>query len=125
MMGIEENIAAREAAEEALGFCREVEQEKSCTVEGWDSDRFWVVLNELIVNQKPQLTADGAADKQKAFTDVEASRFGHQPIPFGEFAGRRVDDVPLERLHWYADQRFTDDLRRYLRSGRIQREEEE
>ena len=52
-------------------------------------------------------------------TDLEARRFGNELIPFGEFQGKRIDEVPLDRLVWYADQTLTNDLRRYLASDRV------
>lgn len=64
-------------------------------------------------------------EKTGPMTDGEAKLFGKQTIPFGEFAGTPVDSVPLDRLRWYADQRFVDELRRYLRSARIESEDGE
>lgn len=55
-------------------------------------------------------------------TDDEARLFGRFPVPYGEFRGRPVDDVPMDRLDWYADQTFGDQLRRYLASRRIKNE---
>ena len=54
--------------------------------------------------------------------DGRAKLFGSTRLPFGEFVGQRVDDVPMERLQWYADQTFTDELRRYLESDRVKGE---
>ena len=68
------------------------------------------------------------APPPEPMTDGEARAFGRQPVPYGEFRGEPADAVPLDRLQWYADQqhanqRWTDDLPRYLRSRRVRVEE--
>ena len=87
------------------------------------SSLFWSKLSELIVSEIVVWPED--PDNKPPLikmTDEESKRFGRQLIPFGEFAGTRVDDVELERLVWYSEQTFIDKLRRYLNSDRIERE---
>lgn len=112
---IENNVAAREAAELVANL-----MEEQGRIYG---PRFWEGLGELI-GGRLQVKVDAEVKKKaRAMTDAAARRFGHQLMPYGEFAGRRVDDVSLDRLRWYADQVFTDDLRRYLESDRVGRED--
>jgi hypothetical protein len=98
------NVRAREAAEEAMGFVREVEQEFGCTFGKDGQTRFWEKLKEL-VEKKINVNPPPEPMRQPGkMTNLEARRFGHELIPFGEFRGKRVDEVPLDRLRWYADQ---------------------
>jgi uncharacterized protein (DUF3820 family) len=99
------NKCAREDAETIFQLCEEQQ-----TV------RFWEVLAGLVATKLP------APRTVPVMTELEAYKFGQREVPFGEFRGRRVDEVPLERLLWYADQRFVDELRRYLHSSRIRAE---
>lgn len=92
--------------------------------ESTDPSRFWAEFDKLRPEVAENVHKTRPKEKGK-MTDLEARRFGSRPIPFGEFAGRRVDDVPLDRLEWYACQNFVDDLRRYLNADRIQRENDE
>ncbi len=112
-MGVEENIRQRAAAYEMLELIEATAEEFTGSPE-----RFYQVLRDelkLVLKEKPK------PDRSK-MKDQESKAFGAQLIPFGEFRTRRVDDVPLERLQWYADQTFVDDLRRYLNSDRIKAE---
>ena len=115
-MGIAENLQARLAAEAIAELA-----DGEANVHG---NRFWVELTR-IANDHVSNPPSSKRLEIQPMTDVEAARFGKQLMPYGEFAGKRVDDVPLERLAWYADQTFTDDLRRYLKSDRVQREDRE
>ena len=115
-MGIEDNVAEHQRAEEVHAL--------ACT-EG-SGDRYWRKLYELVAKHVPPPPKRAKAKlKDVKMTDAEAKRFGLQLIPFGEFMGMRVDDVPMERLVWYGDQRWIDELRRYLKSDRIRGEVEE
>jgi hypothetical protein len=58
-----------------------------------------------------------------ALSDDEAVAWRRRTlVPFGEFRDQLVEHVPLDRLCWYADQHFIDELRKYLRSDGIQRQ---
>ncbi|MFA5056530.1 MAG: DUF3820 family protein [Opitutaceae bacterium] len=54
-------------------------------------------------------------------TDIEATRFGEDKMPFGKFAGEPVNCVPLDYLAWLADasRKMWLDLNGYLRSSKI------
>jgi uncharacterized protein (DUF3820 family) len=60
-------------------------------------------------------------------TEDEAKCFGNSDMTFGHYAGRRIDDVPIEYLTWLTDQSrtFLQSIHRYLNSLRIKREREE
>lgn len=58
----------------------------------------------------------------KPMDDAEARRFGQETMPFGKFAGTKMDEVPLDYLEWYADQPLQRQLIRYLKSRRIREE---
>ena len=113
-MSVEENVADGKRAEEVYAL--------ACT--GGSGDKYWRRLYYLVANHLPPPLEKKANPRDAKMTDAEAKRFGLQLIPFGEFMGMRVDDVPMERLQWYADQRWIDELRRYLKSDRIRGEAE-
>jgi uncharacterized protein (DUF3820 family) len=115
-MTIESNVAAANAAKEACSFVLDCLDES-----GVDPHKFFeYVLGALhtLTGYKPPQVVNGV----EAFTNEEAAEFGRRPIPFGEYRDVQVKDVPIERLCWYADQRFTDGLRRYLANKNIQAE---
>ena len=64
-------------------------------------------------------------------TNEEAKEFGNYLIPFGKYAGTRIDKVPLDYLlwidsgHFLAYIGFRENIHRYILSERIQREQEE
>lgn len=114
MISIEANIAARLAAEQVAELA-DGEAENH-------GRRFWSELLRIIRDRLPPPLVQKKASVQM-MSDQEAGLFGRtERVPFGEFVGKRVDDVPLERLQWYADQTFVDDLRRYLQSDRVKGE---
>lgn len=83
---------------------------------------FWEQLHKIVCAHVPCNKPKPKPEKIRPMSQEEARVFGKQLVPFGEFSGRRVDDAPLDRLQWYADQTFTDNLRRYLESERIRME---
>lgn len=109
------NSKIRESARQLFDLACDMARESS------DPNRFWEQFDKLRPEVAENVHKTRPKEKGK-MTDLEARRFGARSIPFGEFAGRRVDDVPLDRLEWYACQNFVDDLRRYLKADRIQRE---
>ena len=124
------NIEQRKAAEVAHELAVTIqgehgfEEKRSSLREGEvrvGAERYWEEVIRLAKTHLPsEIDVEYKPDKM---TDQEARAFGQQEtMPFGEFAGMRVDEVPLDRLLWYADQSFTDDLRRYLESNRIKNE---
>jgi len=112
---VERRIRARETAEEIYSL---VESEEEIL-----GKHVWEVLYKKFQNRK--MCETKTKEKSSRMTVAESRRFGKQPIPFGRFKGQPVDQVPLDMLEWYADQKFVDELRRYLRSSRIQKEDEE
>jgi uncharacterized protein (DUF3820 family) len=112
-VGIKENLKARLAAEQVAELADE-----EAKVHG---RRFWEQLM-LIVSAHVPPPRKPRKVPAEPMTDKEARLFGMQPMPYGEYVAKPVDDVPLPRLQWYADQTFTDDLRRYLESSRIRNE---
>lgn len=115
MESIEANIAARLAAEQIAELADGEAKNHG--------NRFWKELASIINAHVPFPAVRRNAKKAGPMCDKESRVFGQQMLmPFGEFAGMKIDDVPLGRLEWYADQTFTDDLRRYLQSERVKRE---
>ena len=59
-------------------------------------------------------------------SDWQASDFGARLMMFGKHAGTRIDQVPLEYLIWLAESpdEFRAELRRYLKSKRVQIEQD-
>jgi hypothetical protein len=114
-MGIEENLKARLAAKEIMEWASDEAFKHG--------DRLWEELARLVSLELPsKQELPRSRSPLQPMADIEAKRFGKQLMPYGEFSGWRVDNVPLERLAWYADQTFTDDLRRYLKSERVKLE---
>lgn len=123
-MSVSENMTVRDALDTVLGLAADEIELLLVSKEG--CDRFWRVLaasaaDRVSKKRRPALPVPVGSPTRK-LTDKQARSFGRTLVPFGEFAGKPVDDVPLERLHWYADQTFVDDLRRYLDSDRVGRE---
>lgn len=87
--------------------------------------RFWERLRELCDEQLPP-PYEAAKLEDRPMSDVQARAFGASTIGFGKHQGKRVDDVPIEYLHFLVDEaggQFVKQLRRYLRSERVQREQ--
>lgn len=121
-MNIENKIASEEEVGKRIAARLAAEDFYKLAVEEGEThgDVFWEKLHKMVCRHvkcpKEESTRKFVMDKQ------EAVQFGNEVMPFGGYVGKRVDDVPLERLWWYADQSFIDDLRRYLRSKRVQSE---
>ena len=113
------NKAARDSAKAIVGLIVEqLQQLDPKSHEHFVNPIFWAVLPYL------ELTVDKL--DQLPMTDKQAREFGQKTImPYGEFRGKAVDEVDLERLQWYVDnegQAFTTKLKRYLKSKRLQAE---
>ncbi len=113
-MSVEKNLKARLAAEQVAELA-----DGEAVIHG---RRFWRELAKIVMAHVPMPKPSYAKRTVVPMDSKRARLFGSTRLPFGEFAGQRVDDVPMERLQWYADQTFTDDLRRYLESDRVKRE---
>jgi hypothetical protein len=119
MAQIKRTIQQRKAAEAAHELAVTLEHEHE-----WrgDAKRFWEEVIRLAMLKLPMFE-EKEEKKPEKMTDREARDFGqNETMPFGEFAGMQVDAVPVDRLRWYADQFFVDDLRRYLESDRVKNE---
>ena len=125
-MTIEENVAITKTVQLILGLAKDEVELTLFSEEG--QARFWDLLARSAMQWSgPRFPEYQSKPKKKEpgrMTDKEARLFGKERIPFGEFVGKQVDQIPLERLRWYSDQTFVDDLRRYLDSGRVKRESE-
>ena len=100
-MSIERNILLRSTVETLIGLAAD---------EGFTEAELLSALHARL----PQ--ADVAADELSYDAAVRYERT--TAMPYGEFCGAKIGDIAIERLCWYADQRFVDGLRRYLRSPR-------
>jgi uncharacterized protein (DUF3820 family) len=110
-----------EARERARATAR-LAVEEAGRIESDSQGSFWDELRKML----PLAATTAIASLPTAMTDRQARAFGQSRMPFGEFQGARIDDVPLDRLQWYADlSPFQQQLRRYLASGRIRSEEED
>ncbi len=115
-MTIEENIKARHAAEDIIVWAEQAAEE--C------GERLWIELDKMVWAKVPKKEIENEI-RSDSMANKESKLWGQQTrMPFGEWEGKQVDAVPLGRLVWYVDQTFVDELRRYLKSPRIQREQE-
>jgi hypothetical protein len=114
---ISERIEARYSAEVIAGLA-----DDEAKLHG---NHVWKCLHDICCAHVPCKVEDEKRRKhqEQYMSDGEVQRFEREMIPFEAFRGKLVKDVPLERLQWYADQTFVDQLRRYLRSKRVQNEE--
>lgn len=113
---IQENIRQREIVDYVYEFVRDTinaEQFK-------DTERFARLLCERITEKHCRRIEAS----RTIMSGEEAKTFEEQPMPFGEYKGCPIGTVPLDRLQWYANQQFTDELRRYITSELVQREKE-
>ncbi len=112
-----DDIVRNKAARESARSYADLMDEDLATMTDGQKGRFLTLLADWLEARRPK-----PPDPKGPMTEAEAARFEVGPVPFGEFVGRQAGDVPLERLEWYADQRWVDDLRRYLASRRIAEE---
>lgn len=111
---IQENMRQREIAEYVYEFIRETFEAENFK----DPARFAKLLIDVITEKHLR-----TPDVNPGVMPVDqAKEFEKKSMPFGEFVNVKIKDVPLDRLKWYADQRFIDDLRAYLKSRIIQLE---
>jgi len=110
---IKQRIEARKSAEVIFELAEQQANEVELPA------LFWRKLLEMCLT-KTEKRIDQS--RMKPMTDIEARRFGHTAIEFGEFVGQLVKDIPLDRLDWYGEHLFIDQLRRYLKSNYVKRE---
>jgi hypothetical protein len=112
---IKRRIMARERARAVYSLI--AEEADNITPDACDA--FWDEILKLLPAPKQAITSVSGP-----MTDVEARAFGLSKMPFGEFKGWPVDKVPLDRLEWYSDSKFQEQLKRYLNNPRIKQERE-
>ena len=100
-MSIERNILLRATVETLIGLAAD---------DGFSEAELLSALQARV----PQ--TEVAADELSYDAAMRYERL--QQIPFGEFKGCCVNQVPIDRLCCFADQEFVDGLRRYLKSAR-------
>jgi len=108
---IKRRVAAREKARTVIPLILE----EVAAVEQTACDAFWDEIRKILP-QQPQASSD------QPMTDEQARVFGFTEMPYGEFKGRPVNSVPIDRLEWYADSKFQKLLIRYLNSPNVKRE---
>lgn len=111
---IGDRIAARKFAEQIMCIVDEELKDKSVHFKksAWDQ------LHKIAC-------AHTKCNETRPMTEEESIRFDKVEVPFGIHNGKPVKDVELSYLEWIADQRFVDELRRYLDSDRIQEQRRE
>ena len=121
-MTLAHNKAAREKAGEALELCGEAAAELPDEA----TERFWEVLRDAVLELAP-LPEVPQGRPVEAMSDAQSKAFGCFPMEFGRWQGHRIDETPNDYLEWLADSpdEFKWDLKRYLKSRRIQQESED
>lgn len=112
---ITRRIGARAHAKELIAFIdSEVAMEQTTEL------RF-VVLDAL-AKRFGTITREVVSEEPMSYDSSLA--FERQVMPFGKHAGESIKDVPMDYLLWLeCEPDFRRELRRYLRSDRIQREQ--
>lgn len=82
-------------------------------------DSFWARMLKWLGPRIPKYPTVAGFEPM---SDAQAVLFEKAAMPWGKHAGELIGRVPLEYLVWLVDQRdeFTNDLRRYVRSKRVQ-----
>lgn len=122
VMSIQDNIAAREAAEVCFALLSEYLQEFELTPDSLAIA--WRKLGSMI---RCTITQQAAAQEpQHAMSDEEARRFERRTMEFGKYAGQPIgSEVPLSYLVWLDEQPdFRRELNRYLRRREVWAEQE-
>lgn len=72
------------------------------------------------------VTPPAAEPTVEPLSDAESRYVGKLSMPFGRHCGEQIDQVPLDYLIWLVEQPddFKVSLKRYIKSQRIQREQE-
>lgn len=84
-------------------------------------DAFWDEIKFSKFARTELLIKEPAAPIEP-MTDEQAGVFGLSRMPFGEFVGTPICDVPMDRLEWYADSKFQKQLVCYLESPKIKQQ---
>ena len=109
---IRRRVSVRERARSVIALM--VEEASSITPDICEA--FWDEIRKSLPQSTP------VALSNQPMTDEQARVFGLSPMPFGEFKGWPVHNVPLDRLEWYSDSKFQQQLVRYLNSPKMKQE---
>ena len=112
---ITRRIGARTHANELIAFIdSEVAMEQTTEL------RF--VILDTLAKRFGTITREVVSEEP--MSDAGSMAFERQQMPFGMHSGTPIADVPMDYLLWLeCEPDFRRDLRRYLRSDRIQREQ--
>lgn len=123
---LEINVRVRQVVSTILDLCEDelaaiVAQHGPAAIE-----RFWVLLGYRATNKAGKIETPRPAQDKFKMTDEQAKLFGKVRVPWGKHLGKRVDEVELSYWFFIAEKPddFRDDLKRYLRSDYVQREQE-
>jgi hypothetical protein len=103
------NIMARVDAKDVIKMAHDLQG---------TNKRFWEYLREEALKHAP-LPAN--PNDLSPMSEAEVVAFGSKVITFGQYAGARYNDVPVDYLEWLADQNSI--LTKYLRSTWVRRRE--
>lgn len=121
MTDIKERINGRKRAEELFALLAE----DASSLSECGRAAFWESVSSQLIDVLP-VSSQPEANSDQPMSDKSAAIYGRETVfPFGKYAGQRVDEVPIDYLAMLVDDNdFKKQLRRYLRSERIQREQE-
>lgn len=116
-MTVEENILMRETADEILDLIRSYE---------FSNLRFYDRLQNGIADIRSGYVPISETIEHVVVPVLDAKKIGNQTIPFGQYSGKRFDDIPLDYLEWLSDSSrdLSSRLDAYLKSKRIRSEYE-
>lgn len=119
---IQMRVDARKLAAEWCGLLTEAARDLPCDEA---IGVFWERVSLEVPEQHRIERQPEPAPIVRPMSDAEARDFGNQLIHFGKHKGSRIDEVDLDYLLWLADSKddFKEQLRRYVRSQRVQAEQ--
>jgi hypothetical protein len=116
-------ITERQKARELARECAELCVDSALEVIPEARAMFWQELLKIIP-AAPAPVAPPSRAAIEPFSDHQARCFGASKMPFGKHQGQRIDEVPIDYLAMLAEgNEWTQSLRRYLASERIQSEQ--
>lgn len=120
-----EQVAANRKARDAARQVWELACEESKDFKQRASEEFWRFLAGVLKAAHPKLFLTKSVPITP-MSPLEAKRFAHERMQFGQHAGNLIGDVPLDYLDWLAAQPdFHSRLNRYLRSEAIELERQQ